>query len=112
MSDLDIASTADSGESTKLRATFTAGSHFSGPVSRISWKEPREDRRPIVLVVAGCAFSVAGAEFAPDAIRLSVEESGTGLNISMAEACREKNPLAINAVVTRHLDFMSAISPR
>jgi hypothetical protein len=106
MSDTDIVGASDSNEPLKLSASFSAGSNYSGAVRRISWKKPQKDRRPIVLVVAGCAFSAAEAEFAKDAIRLSVEYGITGLAGSKVEACQSRNAAAINAAVAREIDFM------
>lgn len=111
MSDIDI-SIADVPAPQILRANFRAGSHFNGPVDRLAWKKPTSERRPLVIVVAGCAFSVHGSEFPSDAITLSVDESPDEMDEpTLTEACLAHDDAAIRAAVQRQIAFILSRLP-
>lgn len=99
---------AHGGAPLTLRVAYTdGGGNFNGPVDGVRVIDSDAPKRPVLVVLPGCAFGVKQLEATLDAIIVSVDENPDVLQRStMLEACKAADAEAITVAIEAQARFM------
>lgn len=99
---------AHGGAPMTLRVAYTDGGvNFNGPVDGVRVIAPDAPRRPVLVVLPGCAFGVAQLEATLDAMVVSVHENPDVLERpTILEACKAADAEAISGAIEAQARFI------
>lgn len=99
---------ASGGAPLTLRVAYTdGGRNFNGPVDGLRVVDPDAPKRPVLVVLPGCAFGVQQREATLDAIVVSVDENPEVLERpTIMEACKAADAEAITVAIEAQARFI------